>query len=158
MNAGPVLVTGARGFAGSHLAAELRQAGYEVLAWDRAEVDLLDRTAVRAAVSGAAVRYRLYAHWGLTPLQIGKVIVFCSLTFGFGALVLAGGIPSASTGPALTARKPRAASEAIIAVFLRKYPFLQVWVSRSIEHMPGRLSPLPELAREMVSPSALLYT
>src|ERR1700710_2870134 len=23
-----------------------------------------------AAVSGAAVRYRLYAHWGLTPLQI----------------------------------------------------------------------------------------
>ena len=69
-----------------------------------------------------------------------------------------GGIPSASTGPALTARKPRAASEAIIAVFLRKYPFLQVWVSRSIEHMPGRLSPLPELAREMVSPSALLYT
>ena len=40
-----------------------------------------------AAVSGAAVRYRLYAHWGLTPLQIGKVIVFCSLTFGFGGLV-----------------------------------------------------------------------
>lgn len=45
-----------------------------------------------AAVSGAAVRYRLYAHWGLTPLQIGKVIVFCSLTFGFGGLVLGGGI------------------------------------------------------------------
>ncbi|MCX7380641.1 MAG: phosphatidylglycerol lysyltransferase domain-containing protein [Alphaproteobacteria bacterium] len=45
-----------------------------------------------AAVSGAAVRYRLYAHWGLTPLQIGKVIVFCSLTFGFGGLVLGGSI------------------------------------------------------------------
>jgi len=45
-----------------------------------------------AAVSGAAVRYRLYAGWGLTPLQIGKVVVFCSLTFSFGGLVLGGSI------------------------------------------------------------------
>ncbi len=43
-----------------------------------------------AAVSGAAVRYRLYAHWGLTPLQIGKVVAFCSLTFALGAFVLGG--------------------------------------------------------------------
>ncbi len=43
-----------------------------------------------AAVSGAAVRYRLYAHWGLTPAQIGKVIAFCSLTFGLGGMVLGG--------------------------------------------------------------------
>jgi uncharacterized membrane protein YbhN (UPF0104 family) len=43
-----------------------------------------------AAVSGAAVRYRLYAHWGLSPLQIGKVIAFCSLTFALGAAVLGG--------------------------------------------------------------------
>jgi uncharacterized membrane protein YbhN (UPF0104 family) len=43
-----------------------------------------------AAVSGAAVRYRLYAHWGLTPLQIGKVVAFCSLTFILGGLVLGG--------------------------------------------------------------------
>ena len=43
-----------------------------------------------AAVSGAAVRYRLYAHWGLTPLQIAKVVAFCSLTFALGGLVLGG--------------------------------------------------------------------
>jgi uncharacterized membrane protein YbhN (UPF0104 family) len=43
-----------------------------------------------AAVSGAAVRYRLYAHWGLSPLQIGKVVAFCSLTFTLGAMVLGG--------------------------------------------------------------------
>ena len=43
-----------------------------------------------AAVSGAAVRYRLYSHWGLTTLQIGKVVAFCSLTFGLGAGVLGG--------------------------------------------------------------------
>src|SRR5208283_2612479 len=45
-----------------------------------------------AAVSGAAVRYRLYAHWGMTPLQIGKTVAFCSLTFGLGGLVLGGTI------------------------------------------------------------------
>ena len=45
-----------------------------------------------AAVSGAAVRYRLYAHWGLTTLQIGKTVAFCSLTFALGGLVLGGAI------------------------------------------------------------------
>jgi uncharacterized membrane protein YbhN (UPF0104 family) len=45
-----------------------------------------------AAVSGAAVRYRLYSHWGLTPLEIGKTIAFCSLTFGLGGMVLGGSI------------------------------------------------------------------
>ena len=45
-----------------------------------------------AAVSGAAVRYRLYAHWGLTPLQIAKVVAFCSLTFGLGGMNLGGAI------------------------------------------------------------------
>ncbi len=43
-----------------------------------------------AAVSGAAVRYRLYAHWGLTPLQIAKTVAFCRLTFGLGGMVLGG--------------------------------------------------------------------
>ena len=43
-----------------------------------------------AAVSGAAVRYRFYAAWGLPPLAIAKVVAFTSLTFGLGALVLGG--------------------------------------------------------------------
>ncbi len=43
-----------------------------------------------AAVSGAAVRYRLYAHWGLSPYQIGKVVAFSSLTFGLGGMTLGG--------------------------------------------------------------------
>jgi uncharacterized membrane protein YbhN (UPF0104 family) len=45
-----------------------------------------------AAVSGAAVRYRLYAHWGLTPLQVAKTVAFCSLTFALGGMVLGGTI------------------------------------------------------------------
>lgn len=45
-----------------------------------------------AAVSGAAVRYRLYAQWGLSPGQIARVVAFCSLTFGLGGMVLGGAI------------------------------------------------------------------
>ena len=45
-----------------------------------------------ATVSGAAVRYRLYSHWGLTPVQITKTVAFCSLTFGLGGMVLGGAI------------------------------------------------------------------
>ncbi len=45
-----------------------------------------------AAVSGAAVRFRLYAHWGLTALEIGKTVAFCSVTFALGGLVLGGAI------------------------------------------------------------------
>jgi uncharacterized membrane protein YbhN (UPF0104 family) len=62
-----------------------------------------------AAVSGAAVRYRLYAHWGLTPLQIGKVVAFCSLTFILGGMVLGGGVLllEPEVLPVLGSRLPR---------------------------------------------------
>jgi uncharacterized membrane protein YbhN (UPF0104 family) len=42
------------------------------------------------ALSGAAVRYRLYAHWGMTPGQIARTAAFCSLTFGLGGMTLGG--------------------------------------------------------------------
>ncbi|WP_028240341.1 lysylphosphatidylglycerol synthase transmembrane domain-containing protein [Stutzerimonas azotifigens] len=41
--------------------------------------------------SGAVVRYRAYRSKGLTPQEIGVLIVFCSLTFGLGT-ILAGGL------------------------------------------------------------------
>lgn len=41
--------------------------------------------------SGAVVRYRAYRTKGLTPQEIGVLIVFCSLTFLLGTL-LAGGV------------------------------------------------------------------
>ena len=43
-----------------------------------------------AMLSGAAIRYRLYVLWGLTPLQIAGVVAFTSLTFVLGGLVLGG--------------------------------------------------------------------
>lgn len=40
--------------------------------------------------SGALVRYRAYRSKGLTPQEIGILIVFCSLTFALGTLLAAG--------------------------------------------------------------------
>ena len=40
--------------------------------------------------SGALVRYRAYRSKGLTPQEIGILIVFCSLTFTLGTLLAAG--------------------------------------------------------------------
>lgn len=45
-----------------------------------------------AAVSGAAVRYRFYAAWGLSPLEIAKLVAFTSLTFGLGGCALGGAV------------------------------------------------------------------
>jgi len=45
-----------------------------------------------AAVSGAAVRYRFYAAWGLPPLAIAKVVAFTSLTFALGGFTLGGAV------------------------------------------------------------------
>ena len=44
------------------------------------------------ALSAAAVRYRLYAHWGMTPGQIARTAAFCILTFMFGGMVLGGAV------------------------------------------------------------------
>ena len=43
-------MTGARGFAGSHLVAYLRSCGTDATGWTRQDVDLLDRTAVARAI------------------------------------------------------------------------------------------------------------
>ena len=45
-----------------------------------------------ATVSGAAIRYRFYAAWGLPPVAIAKVVAFTSLTFGLGGFALGGTI------------------------------------------------------------------
>ncbi len=51
-----------------------------------------------SALSGGAVRYRLYAAWGLTPAAIARVIAFCSLTFGLGALAIGGAVAITEPG------------------------------------------------------------
>jgi phosphatidylglycerol lysyltransferase len=43
-----------------------------------------------AAVTGGSVRYRLYSAAGLNGFEIAAVVVFCTLTFGIGALAVSG--------------------------------------------------------------------
>src|SRR3984957_9163188 len=101
-----------------------------------------------AAVSGAAVRYRLYAHWGLTPIQIGKTVAFCSLTFALGGLVLGGAIlfVEPRTIPFFGQHLPHAAMYGV-GVLLWAAVLAYVTLSRAIKririgghtiHPPGR--------------------
>ncbi|WP_428393704.1 lysylphosphatidylglycerol synthase domain-containing protein [Lichenicoccus sp.] len=45
-----------------------------------------------SALSGAAVRFRLYGIWGLSPADIAQIVAFCSVTFALGACALVGGV------------------------------------------------------------------
>ncbi len=45
-----------------------------------------------ATISGAAVRFRLYGNWGLKPLEITRIIAFCSVTYLLGASALVGAV------------------------------------------------------------------
>lgn len=62
---GPALVTGASGFAGSHLMDHLRDDGTAAVGWDRSVVDLLDRDVVRARIQ--ALRPSMIYHCAGAP-------------------------------------------------------------------------------------------
>ncbi len=49
-------------------------------------------------LAGASVRYTLYSAWGLSPSEIGKVVVFCTLTLWLGFCSLCGGLFVAEAG------------------------------------------------------------
>ncbi|MFT8719987.1 MAG: lysylphosphatidylglycerol synthase domain-containing protein [Acetobacter sp.] len=61
-----------------------------------------------SAVSGAAVRFRLYRNWGLPPFAIAHIIAFCSATYLLGASVLIGSVLLLEPGavPGLGGRLP----------------------------------------------------
>jgi uncharacterized membrane protein YbhN (UPF0104 family) len=43
-----------------------------------------------AALSSGAVRYRFYSRWGLSGVEVAKLIVFCGITVGLGLVTLGG--------------------------------------------------------------------
>jgi uncharacterized membrane protein YbhN (UPF0104 family) len=43
-----------------------------------------------ALLSGSAIRYRFYAHWGLSNQQITSIIAFCNLSFWLGLFAVGG--------------------------------------------------------------------
>lgn len=51
-----------------------------------------------AAISGTAVRYRLYRNWGVPGIKIAAIVAFCSVTYWLGMLGLVGFILLAQPG------------------------------------------------------------
>lgn len=73
------------------------QVGYDQLPFRRAAFAafcsyVLSHNLGFSAVSGAAVRYRLYRNWGVNAFAITQIIAFCSATYLLGAAVLIGAV------------------------------------------------------------------
>jgi uncharacterized membrane protein YbhN (UPF0104 family) len=91
-------------------------------------------------LAGGSVRYRLYGGWGLSALDITRVILFCSFTFLMGLFVFGGFVfllfplpipPEISVLPCSTTRPLGILFLALVAVYvgLRLFRFgpLRVW-------------------------------
>jgi phosphatidylglycerol lysyltransferase len=105
--------------------------------------------------AGGSVRYRLYSGWGLSLVEITKVVVFCSLTLWLGFLSLGGmvfalspmAIPSALPFPFDTARPLGGLFLFAVALYV-----LTTWIRKKpirIRHwalpMPPRKLLVPQL-------------
>jgi phosphatidylglycerol lysyltransferase len=69
-----------------------------------------------AALSGGAVRYRLYAPLGLGAVEIARIVAFCTLTFALGVGTLAGVSLIAHAGEAATLLHSSAALSTTLGV------------------------------------------
>ncbi|HML13502.1 MAG TPA: lysylphosphatidylglycerol synthase domain-containing protein [Xanthobacteraceae bacterium] len=41
-------------------------------------------------LSGGSIRYRIYSRFGLAPVEIGEIVVFCTVTYALGAVTVGG--------------------------------------------------------------------
>jgi uncharacterized membrane protein YbhN (UPF0104 family) len=67
-----------------------------------------------AALSSGAIRYRFYTGWGLSPGDVGRVILFSAMTVAVG-MATAGGLASLIQ-PALVARMFKVAPSVVVTV------------------------------------------
>ena len=87
-----------------------------------------------SVLSGAVVRYRAYSTRGLTPQEIGLLIVFCSFTFALGTIITTGFV--LILGPNIVSRlveMPRWMSVAIGSVLLL---LVGLYILGSWRHFP----------------------
>jgi glycosyltransferase 2 family protein len=67
-----------------------------------------------AALSSGAIRYRFYTGWGLSPGDVGRIILFCALTVAVG-IATAGGLASLIQ-PALVAQMFKVTPGVVVAL------------------------------------------
>jgi glycosyltransferase 2 family protein len=89
-----------------------------------------------AALSSGAVRYRFYTSWGLSPGDVGRIVLFCGVTVALGLGTVAGA--SALVRPDLIAEIFGVAEAAVIAAgilllaLVAGYVVLALFVRHSI--------------------------
>jgi uncharacterized membrane protein YbhN (UPF0104 family) len=101
-----------------------------------------------AALSSGAIRYRFYTGWGLSPGDVGRIILFCAMTVAVG-LATGGGLASLAQ-PALVAEVFKIAPAAatgiggLLLLLVLIYLGLAAFVHRPIQIRHFQL-PVPRL-------------
>ncbi|MGH6900398.1 MAG: UPF0104 family protein [Geminicoccaceae bacterium] len=108
----------------------------------------IGHTVGMAALSSGAVRYRFYTGWGLSPGDVGRIIVFCGVTVAVG-MATAGGLASLIR-PAFVAEMFKVTPAVVVAVGILLLLLVVVYLGlAAFVHRPIRIRsfelPVPRL-------------
>jgi uncharacterized membrane protein YbhN (UPF0104 family) len=102
-----------------------------------------------AALSSGAIRYRFYTGWGLSPGDVGRIILFCAMTVALGMAATAG--LASLIQPALVAEVFSVAPPIVVAVGIVLLLAVLLYLTLSaFVHRPIRIGhfalPVPRLS------------
>ena len=102
-----------------------------------------------AALSSGAIRYRFYTGWGLSPGDVGRIILFCAMTVAVG-MATAGGLASLIQ-PALVAQMFKVTPGVVVAVGVLLLLAVVIYLGlAAFVHRPVRIRrfelPVPRLS------------
>ena len=102
-----------------------------------------------AALSSGAIRYRFYTGWGLSPGDVGRIVLFCAMTVAVG-MATAAGIASLIQ-PALVAQMFKVTPPVVVAVGVMLLLAVVIYLGlAAFVHRPIRIRqfelPVPRLS------------
>jgi glycosyltransferase 2 family protein len=102
-----------------------------------------------AALSSGAIRYRFYTGWGLSPGDVGRIILFCAVTVAVG-MATAGGLASLIQ-PGLVAQMFKVAPGVVVALGILLLLLVVIYLGlAAFVHRPIRIRhfelPVPRLS------------
>lgn len=127
-------------------------------------------SAGHSVLSGGSVRFRLYSVWGLTPVEISKLLIFCFATFHLGMWALEAALFMAfpvrvgellRIGPLATAALGVALMAAVVAYIVwtvvRKRPLRMRKLELDIPTLPVTLGQIAVVAIDVVLAAGVVY-